>query len=479
MRLYLVFALLFFTSAIRSDVKANTNNSKSIIDSVKKELYLDVEGAKIIALSGYDIFKAENVPDEDILAQFENLLGVIYRRLNKLDSALIFHEKSLKRYQNLKDPKGIAYNFSNLSTVFSEKKDTLNARRYLLQSIHFFNEIKDFRSAKISYINLGSCYFETNDFGSALFYYNLAEQITIKPEEDPRTLLLLYSNKSRLYHFLRDKVNCKKYLEKGKVELEKAPDTRIQLTLWLDEAYVLLEEGNVKKAETLLDLVKDQAIEFKFFKIAMEASQQLISFYSMNNRFEDATEEYADLLVIKDSFNNVYQNTINKDLLRNIDEIKENFALTTLKLEKENIRLKNKRQNAVIAFICLILLFALYSIWQQTNKLKRISTLNTQLKESEAKLMLKTKDFEKLNHALETTILERTKKLEEKNKQLRDYAFYNAHKLRSPVANIKGLYQLIKLSNSAKEKEELTCLLYQSAEELDTVVHELQKIVDE
>lgn len=65
----------------------------------------------------------------------------------------------------------------------------------------------------------------------------------------------------------------------------------------------------------------------------------------------------------------------------------------------------------------------------------------------------------KLNESLESKVLERTSELEGKNQELEmknkileEYAFINAHKLRSPVATVLGLIMLFENENINEEE---------------------------
>ncbi|MCZ8071124.1 MAG: histidine kinase dimerization/phospho-acceptor domain-containing protein [Bacteroidota bacterium] len=88
-------------------------------------------------------------------------------------------------------------------------------------------------------------------------------------------------------------------------------------------------------------------------------------------------------------------------------------------------------------------------------------------------------EIELLNTHLERIVEQRTVKLNERNRQLERYAFLNAHRLRSPVAAILGLCNLLKLSNSESEWKEVLPRLDNSVHELDKIVFEIQRMVDE
>ncbi|MFM8911455.1 MAG: hypothetical protein ACKOE6_00885, partial [Flammeovirgaceae bacterium] len=54
--------------------------------------------------------------------------------------------------------------------------------------------------------------------------------------------------------------------------------------------------------------------------------------------------------------------------------------------------------------------------------------------------------IEQINASLEQTVKERTAQLEDQNRKLLDYAYFNAHKVRGPLARILGLTYLVRKS---------------------------------
>ena len=71
---------------------------------------------------------------------------------------------------------------------------------------------------------------------------------------------------------------------------------------------------------------------------------------------------------------------------------------------------------------------------------ERTKILETQNKE----IIAQQEEIQSMNDQLEEVIHQRTKRLEEKNRLLTEYAFFNAHKVRGPLARILGLLNLYK-----------------------------------
>ncbi|HZY78195.1 MAG TPA: GAF domain-containing protein [Cyclobacteriaceae bacterium] len=100
-----------------------------------------------------------------------------------------------------------------------------------------------------------------------------------------------------------------------------------------------------------------------------------------------------------------------------------------------------------------------------------------QRREYEKKLRQQTKEIARMNEELEQRVIERTQELENQNKKLSEYAFINAHVLRSPVSKIIGLLNLMEV-DKASDPQEMMGYLKTSCNELDTVVKKITIALD-
>jgi len=125
----------------------------------------------------------------------------------------------------------------------------------------------------------------------------------------------------------------------------------------------------------------------------------------------------------------------------------------------------------------------LYSkLESKTNELRIRYTESIQqteiIEQQNKELISKRELIHRFNNHLESIIEERTYKLKKTNEQLKEYAFFNAHKFRAPVARILGLCELLNLINSEAEKEDILHKIQMSAHLLDQMVKEGQRILD-
>jgi len=97
--------------------------------------------------------------------------------------------------------------------------------------------------------------------------------------------------------------------------------------------------------------------------------------------------------------------------------------------------------------------------------------------QSEA-LKLQSEEIKSINESLEERVRERTQVLEEKNKQLAEYAFINSHVLRAPVSTMLGLINLISYSSLPVEDQKIYDHLLETAKILDTIIYKINHAIE-
>jgi ligand-binding sensor domain-containing protein len=109
---------------------------------------------------------------------------------------------------------------------------------------------------------------------------------------------------------------------------------------------------------------------------------------------------------------------------------------------------------------------------------REIQRKTEEIQAQNEEIMSQAEEIKGINENLEMLVHQRTAELEKKNKALEEYAFINAHKLRSPVASILGLVYLMKKTPLNDEAKDINNHLQQSADELDEVVRSITKAIE-
>ena len=100
------------------------------------------------------------------------------------------------------------------------------------------------------------------------------------------------------------------------------------------------------------------------------------------------------------------------------------------------------------------------------------------LKLSNEEINAQAEEIKAINENLEALVVLRTVELEKKNKALEEYAYINAHKLRSPVASILGLINLLEKIHLTEEPRKMVGLMRDAAANLDRVVGSITQAIE-
>ena len=100
------------------------------------------------------------------------------------------------------------------------------------------------------------------------------------------------------------------------------------------------------------------------------------------------------------------------------------------------------------------------------------------LRASNEAIRMQAKEIKDINENLERLVQQRTLELETKNKALEEAAFINAHKLRSPLASILGLVNLMQTFPMNDEMKVTNSHLQVSAKRLDNIVSAITKTIE-
>ena len=133
-----------------------------------------------------------------------------------------------------------------------------------------------------------------------------------------------------------------------------------------------------------------------------------------------------------------------------------------------------KRQNLEIEELNNRLKEKLIEIEEQNSLLigqrEEIASINEELKKS-------NREISDINLNLESHVQERTRNLEDQNKQLAEYAYINAHLLRGPLCSILGLVNILETEIDNK-KHPLIFHMKKSTGELHEVVKRITKAIE-
>jgi len=110
-----------------------------------------------------------------------------------------------------------------------------------------------------------------------------------------------------------------------------------------------------------------------------------------------------------------------------------------------------------------------------------LTTSEEELRTSQEELLASQEELTQINENLNNLVQERTLTIIDQNKKFVHNAFINAHKVRSPLARIQGLINLLKYEahHLSDEGLEIHRLLKASSKELDDILREVRANLDD
>jgi signal transduction histidine kinase len=133
----------------------------------------------------------------------------------------------------------------------------------------------------------------------------------------------------------------------------------------------------------------------------------------------------------------------------------------------------------VVAIFMIVLIKMRYDLTVKEIK-ARLALLHSyeEIQAQNEEIISQAEEIRVMNENLEKIVHDRTSELEKKNKALEEYAFINAHKLRSPVASILGLLNLMKKSHLVDGMSDIIDHLEDSTNKLDDIVSSITKSIE-
>lgn len=365
--------------------------------------------------------------------------------------------------------------------------------------------------------NIGDCYFNLNLYSEALKAYNqslsLGESMPLLVETNCRNI-------GNVYEAQGDYKKAAEFYERAKLTGDAKKEKREMTLVRKSMASLYLKQGKKELAE-------ETALEAAAIAKSGNYRAPLRDTYFLLSKIAESRQDY------KLTFNYFQRATAYKDSIQNLGEVSRIASMQSdydLQLKQKEIDFltkesKLKRSELTRSYILLIvsalaiILLLLYALTIIKN-FKYHKAINLLLKDRNSKILIqnnllneqkeemitlndeiiqqretatsqrdilaeKNKLIEKLNielssmnYNLEKLVEERTKVLESQNKALMEYAFINAHKLRSPVANILGLINLIELNDILEDKNQLITYLKKASIELDSITRSIGSALD-
>ncbi len=460
------------------------------------------------------------------LARPLNYIGVAYEYRGEAIDAYDFYKQALTLAISQNDEPQIAYANNNTGRLFFDQGNVMRSEECFSKALTLFEKLRDSSGIAYVYLNLAHLYAFQKEYKKAEKYFMLVYQIRLHLSGMPITSALLQLgifyreadqlDKSNDYFKKADSL-CKSRhddISRAEVSIQLAENYLMEsnlseanklasrglsyalnnnLSRELPRAYLVIgkisfAQKDYNKAKAFFEKVIESRRPLGDFELRMNAHFYLGQIYSkMSGQKEYELKNQNQYLILRDSIKG-------QDLAKQIDRLKFQFKMELEQRKKENELLKTielsnntiirKQQTLNVVYgVALVIIMGIAFLLYRTVRLKQKH--NNELAEKQEEILLQSEklahqniEMEKINSNLEALVEQRTRTIKEQHERLVEFAYFNSHQIRGPLARILGLIALVDLEFKDAFGP-YTQMLTQAGTELDIAIRKVNELLDD
>jgi tetratricopeptide (TPR) repeat protein len=380
-----------------------------------------------------------------------------------------------RQYQSINDSFGLGATYNNIGEIYKKLNEHDKALEYLLKSLELIR--RDSAMRGLTLYNIGELYIRLNDVETGRKYIQESYELALA---DNNKRLIAFD----FWSFAAIKEKEKKYNEaltyllKAEAYWKTLGETRSVIQTYQDISDVYRQLKKYGEAELYLTKAIDLAGKMNVPDLQVTNYLLYTSLDSIRGNYSQALAHLSRHNSLKDS---VY-NLLKAEQIARLQTIYETEGREQenqqLRIEKQISEAQLQSQRITLVTISFGLIIAGILAWLLYRQQKKILFQKDAIEIQAAALLKLNEELQEFNKNLEARIDERTSQLTIQNQKLAEFTFINAHKLRAPVASILGLVDLLN-QVKGEERETVVCHLKTCGEELDHVIREVSRGLEE
>jgi tetratricopeptide (TPR) repeat protein len=404
-----------------------------------------------------------------------------YLDLTRFNLALDYSIRALNLCRKLPDHERLeASILANIAFVYSDQKQFDKAIAYLKYRLSIVNKSgKNEDERAVAYLEVANAYQSAKENKFAKKYIDSASNFLVKCE-DRYTFYLFHQLLGDIAFDDTLYTLAEKHFEQAIIEARK-----INYSLGL--AYVLARSGEnymkIKKIPLAEASFKEAILlgqSMRKYDVIASTEKELGNLYLSKGMALEAAKHFKLHSEYTDSILENEKNTLTVEMQTRFELQEKSFKLEQVKMGKDQ-EIEIQRIYIIVSIVLAIIFmcFAVFEFFRYRNK-KRVNhqliLLNEEILIQKDELHQQTLALSGLSKEIEekNRLLEHEN--EEKSVQLVEYAFYNAHGLRSSVSSIMGLINIINHKfHEQEEMDRIIEMLGMSTKSLDYMLTDFGK----
>lgn len=366
------------------------------------------------------------------MANIYNNLANVYSDNDNQRESMRYYELAMGIFQDLDYRKGQSTILNNIGTIYLTQQKADSAIYFLRQSMLSNIEIKDESALATNYTNMGYAYAVKEDYGKAIEYYQKCYDLAAKAGSK-EVLSVALLNIGDSYMYLNNYDTAEDYVKQGLAISEK-------------EGYVY----NSYIGYYTLGEINERRGDYK----------ESLDWYHKAEKLDQELRNSATTNALMDLQTKQLEAAQDRELARV-------HAINAERIQSE--RFKNLLYLSLSVLALILLLGVTYYYMRSHRSMMKIALQNTEINKQKQQIEEQSEKIQQVNAILR----QRNKRLRELNEDKSYMMSVVAHDLKSPLNQINGLANVIKL-----EQDNLTPTQKECLDNIDIASTRLKELVD-
>lgn len=428
------------------------------------------------------IFEKENLQNLQLLTQLHSASSLVDLGANYVKAFTLVND-FLTNYEVKDDRQSYAIAWNILGEIYRNIHNNAKALECYKKSAQYAFDGSTYPYSS-PIINMGTIYKNLGKYDSAFYLYDLV--MTYDTSQHGSKYAYILNRKAQIYLLLHNYEEAENHVVESLALYEKL-NSKVGIILSLctsSQVYFVLNnlKGCILAGERAIKL----GLQAEFFpEEFMETCKLMVRVFEKAGNFDKA-------LYYQKTHDEIYSRlfgpSTNAQMLHEqlgLEERNLNLEKSILREEQRLAKESAKAQQQILFLILGAFLLAVIAIVLLYRKNSTIKSLNDQLHERQDEILTQSEqlkatneEIEAINSNLEGLVKERSQKIIEQNERLTNFAYFNAHKVRGPLARILGLISIMEL-DLKKETIPYSEMLKQAGIDLDNSISEINIILQQ
>ncbi len=421
------------------------------------------KGENVLAFSYYNEAKDSAIINADSLQYGHSLnnLGRIYFNQGNYIDAYNYFFKSLEIFEAIKDSSAMSYGYKSLAELYQSQDNYEKALEMSLRTANIREQLDDPSGIISIYLEIASIYVNMDNYSNGLSYFTKAYDIA-ESTSDRVNLAIIKLNIAKMN---TDRGQLEIALSNAKdalIFLEQSNNKTLLTQVNFQLGLIYYYQNNYKLSKGYFKGVKDISSENSDIMLERDALFYLSKIYEKDENLQAAYSNFKLYETLKEK-------TESANTARQIERLESRLAIERKEKEnqilvlnqesyKEVIREQRLLNYALCAIAGLILLFMIVFCITARKRRKQnhlLRSKNKQIIDQQQEIAVQNKEIKLQNDQL----LIRNHELDDLNNEKDSMLGIVAHDMKAPFQRIKGLTELLGLSELDVEQKQYVVMI--------------------